>query len=85
MTNVFTSHQSPNPSSPSSFSMTFKNGYTVSVAYGGIAYGNGEATAEVAAWRKDIDGFYRLGENDDVIGHQTPEQVLAIMNTLASL
>lgn len=72
----------------SNFSMTFANGYTVSLAMGEGMYstagGEGFTSAEVAAW--DSDGnWVRLGDNDDVIGWQSPEQVLAIMNKIAAM
>ena len=71
------------------FAMTFANGYTVSVAMGDGIYsvGNSEdgfTTAEVAAW--DSNGnWVQLGDNDDVVGWQTPEEVLAIMNKVAAM
>ena len=75
------------------FQIAFANGYTVSVQFG---YGNycenryGEdgadsATAEVAAWKTRGGGWVRLGDHDDVIGWQTPDQVLAIMAMIATL
>lgn len=66
------------------FKMTFANGYTVSVAFGDGNYGNGEATAEVGAW--DADGnWVQLGDGNDVVGWQTADEVLAIMNKIAAL
>lgn len=71
------------------FSMKFANGYTVSLAMGTSMYCTGDAetgfsSAEVAAW--DADGnWVKLGDNDDVIGWQSPEQVLAIMNKIAAM
>ena len=69
------------------FHITFANGCTVSVQWNPGNYvddRNGEhgehrksRNAEVAAW--DANGkWIRLGD-DDVVGWQTPEQVLAIM------
>ncbi len=77
------------------FHVTFANGYTVSVQFGKYSYcGNrtfeleAEAPdhcvdAEVAAWGPD--GKWLKMEGDDVIGWQTPEQVLAIMNMVAAI
>jgi hypothetical protein len=76
-------------SSISNFSMKFANGYTVSLAMGDGIYSNGNmedgfSSVEVAAW--DADGkWIRLGDNDDVIGWQSPEEVLAIMNKVAAM
>ena len=72
-----------------SFAMTFANGYTVSMAMGDGTYSNGNSedgftSVEVAAW--DVDGnWVQLGNNDDVVGWQTPDQVLAIMNKVAAM
>ena len=72
----------------SNFSMKFANGYTVSLAMGEGMYSTagdeGFTSVEVAAW--DSDGnWVKLGNNDDVIGWQSPEQILAIMNTIAAM
>jgi hypothetical protein len=79
-------------SSISNFSMKFANGYTVSLAMGDSVYSSGNASGnqddgyssvEVGAW--DADGTWiKLGDNNDVIGWQSPEEVLAIMNKVAS-
>jgi hypothetical protein len=72
------------------FSMTFPNGYTVSLAMGEGMYSTDSANSEgfsaveVAAWNKDGE-WVKLGDNDDVIGWQSPEEVLAIMNKIAAL
>ena len=74
------------------FAMTFANGYTVSVQWGGGNYCDNRnlpfrgvdaavppsKTAEVAVWDAD-DKWVTLSEHDDVIGYQTPEQVAAII------
>lgn len=39
--------------------------------------------AEVAAWSPD-GAWFPIAEDDDVIGNQTPAQVLAIMNKVAA-
>ena len=64
----------------------YANGYSVSVAFHKHSYSNGgKTTAEVAVFNPDGD-FYRMpGESDDVIGHQTPEQVLALSVKVALL
>jgi hypothetical protein len=75
------------------FQITFANGYTVSVQFG---YGNycenrygkngaESANAEVAAFKSHGGEWVRLGEHDNVIGHQTPDQVLGIMAMIATL
>jgi predicted transcriptional regulator len=75
-------------SSVANFSMKFANGYTVSLAMGDGIYSNGNmedgfSAIEVAAW--DADGkWIKLSDNDDVIGWQSAEEVLAIMNKVAS-
>jgi hypothetical protein len=76
-------------SSVGNFSMKFANGYTVSLAMGDGIYSSGNqddgySSVEVAAW--DADGkWIKLSDNDDVIGWQSAEEVLAIMNKVAAL
>jgi hypothetical protein len=76
-------------SSVGNFSMKFANGYTVSLAMGDGIYSNGTmedgfSSVEVAAW--DAEGnWIQLGDNNDVIGWQSPEEVLAIMNKVAAM
>ena len=80
------------------FQMTFANGYTVSVQWGPGNYTDDRSQdcdpkhsqqwvrmlAEVAAW--DRSGkWVHLGENDDVLGFQSPSEVLAVMNKIAAL
>jgi len=71
------------------FAMTFANGYTVSVAMGDGIYSDGNSedgfsSVEVAAW--DASGVWvKLGDNDDVVGWQSPDKVLAIMNKVAAM
>lgn len=74
------------------FAMTFANGYTVSVQWGGGNYCDNRSlpfrgvdaavpaskTAEVAVWNADGE-WVALTDHDDVIGYQTPEQVAAII------
>ena len=80
------------------FQMTFANGYTISVQFGNGNYCDnrhyGElvsfeqpvppsSNAEVAAWDKD-GHWLKLGEYDDVIGWQTPDQIAAIIADISS-
>lgn len=79
------------------FHMTFENGYTVSVQFG---YGNYSAnrydckygedvppskTAEFAAWDANNNWVRFDGENDDVIGYITADEVLRRMNEVAAM
>jgi hypothetical protein len=73
------------------FHITFANGNTVSVQWHKAAYCENRgfeslksSTAEVAAWNAKGEWF-KLGENDDVIGYQTPEQVLEILNRFSKV
>lgn len=65
----------------------FDNGYSISVVSGEGMYGNinfdkfNESTFEVAAFDTNSN-FIRLTEFDDVIGHQTKNQVTNIMTAL---
>ncbi len=71
------------------FSMTFANGYSVSVAMGDGTYSNGNSedgftSVEVAAW--DADGnWVELGHDDTLVGWQHSDQVLALMNKVAAM
>ncbi|CAN7172835.1 hypothetical protein [Brevundimonas sp. LjRoot202] len=78
------------------FHVTFENGWTVSVQFGRGNYsGNydhtgayadpvpASPTAEVAAWPNGGE-MIALGDGDTVLGWQTPEQVLALMNDIAA-
>ena len=70
------------------FSMTFANGYTVSLAMGDGVYSNGNredgfSSVEVAGWGAD-GNWVQLGDGD-VVGWQSPEEVLAIMNKVAAM
>ena len=75
------------------FHMTFANGYTVSVQFGRDNYcenrygndGDKSPNAEIAAWSSLSGKCVELGDNDAVIGWQTPDQVLAIMARIANL
>ena len=75
------------------FSMRFANAYTVSLAMGDSIYCTpmvddgetfGYSSVEVAAW--DSNGnWVKLGDNDDVAGWVSADDVLAIMNKVAAL
>ncbi len=78
------------------FRMTFENGWTISVQWSAWNYCENReynitggptpshcVNAECAVWDKNGDWF-RLGENDDVIGWQSPEQVSALISRVAS-
>jgi len=65
----------------------FDNGYSISVVSGDGMYGDinfdefTKSTFEVAAFDTNSN-FIRLTEFDDVIGHQTKDQVTDIMTAL---
>jgi hypothetical protein len=64
--------------------MTFKNGYTISVQFSKTNYSDGgETTAEIAAWGPD-GKWMKLSEHDDVRGWCSPDDVLEVMNKVAS-
>lgn len=79
------------------FSITFANGYTVSVQFGPANYCDhydaryeereecgeiGSGTAETALIK---DNEFIKYEGDDVQGYRTPEQVLELLNYAAQL
>lgn len=85
----FMGRSEDDPDKLGNFSMTFPNGYTLSLAMGTTAYSKGNhetgySVVEVAAWDENGE-WVKLQEFDDVIGYQTPTQVLEIMNKVASL
>lgn len=76
------------------FHVTFANGHTVSVQFGGGNYcenrdmdfsqnaqagEKGSATVETAHWGPDGEFIQLPGASDDVNGYQTPEQVLELL------
>jgi len=66
------------------FHITFKNGYTMSVQFSKNNYSDGgETTAEIAAWGPDKK-WMKLSEHDDVRGWCSPDEVLEVMNMVAS-
>ena len=79
------------------FHVAFDNGYTVSVQWGDGNYCSPRGTdfrtdappkeahqVEVAAWSSTGD-WVKLSDNDDVIGWQSADDVLAIMTRIAAL
>lgn len=82
------------------FHITFENGFTVSVQFGGgnycsnydLAVGSGRSgedlprssTAELAAWGAD-GSWLQLEEGDDVVGYQSPADVLAALVKVAAI
>lgn len=74
------------------FQMTFENGWTVSVQWGGGTYSDNHytdfrtvidsANAEVAAWDK-FGNWHDFGE-DTVKGWQTPDEVARFIQFIAS-
>lgn len=78
------------------FHITFSNGWTVSVQFGGGNYSENydlpighrsgpvpkSGTAEIAAWPNGGE-MITLADGDTVAGWQTPEQVLALMVDVA--
>ena len=66
------------------FHITFKNGYTMSVQFSKTNYSDGgETTAEIAAWGPDGQ-WLKLSDHDDVRGWCSPDEVLEVMNMVAS-
>jgi hypothetical protein len=66
------------------FHMVFKNGYTMSVQFSKTNYSDGGVTtAEIAAWGPDGQ-WLKLSEHDDVRGWCSPDEVLEVMNMVAS-
>jgi len=84
MANFSITHMGRGPAK--GFHMTFANGHTISVQWGEGNYGDeGVTTCEVAAWDRNRHWVDVGNPDDDVIGYQTPDQVLAIMNRIAAL
>jgi len=79
------------------FHITFINGYTVSVQFGRGNYSDNynfegsydgpvpaSRTAEVAAW--DNEGnWFPLGDDEEIAGYMTANEVLEIMNKVAAI
>jgi len=66
------------------FSMTFENGYTISVQFSKMNYSDGKTTAEVAAWSED-GTWYKLGANDNVVGWRTTDEVADLIQLVKNL
>ena len=81
------------------FHITFANGVTVSVQFGGGNYCNNynvsvmaptseSNNAEVAVFKKSYGGWLTLEfdpeAGDDVLGYQSPEDVLRLLNWAAA-
>lgn len=74
------------------FHMTFDNGWTISVQFGSGNYisdrghDGHSADAEIAAWGPDGEWYRFEDSNDDqVLGWQSPDQVLRWMNFFANM
>ena len=65
------------------FSMTFENGYTISVQFSKMNYSDGKTTAEVAAWSED-GTWYKL-EANDVVGWRTTDEVADLIQLVKNL
>lgn len=63
--------------------LDFENGYGISVVTGSAAY-CGVGTYEVAIM-KDGNLCYSTDITDDVLGHQTPDEITEVMIKLQSL
>lgn len=74
------------------FKMTFSNGYTISVIFGESSKSDqGETTAEVAVWHSVKGHWLAFKEGawvklpllcTEVLGHQTPDQVADLIQSL---
>jgi hypothetical protein len=61
------------------FFIRFNNGYEVSVQFGAWLHcDGGKATAEVAVFDPEGD-LVKLAENNDVLGHVSPEKVAELI------
>ena len=81
----------------SGFQLTFANGMTVSVQFGGGTYSSNRGapygeptadanTAETAIWNKNGDWIKRLATDGDTVqGWQSPDDVAATITWAASL
>ena len=58
--------------------------YIFSVTYGGLAYGNGDDSYELAVIDADTDEFVQLREYDNVLGWQTRDEINHLMNQAAN-
>lgn len=63
------------------FNMTFENGYVVSVVF---AQNKDSVAVEIGAW--DNEGrWIDLGGVDKILPWQSPDELLAVMNKIASM
>jgi len=79
----------------SGFTMTFSNGYTISVSFRERSYSDqGETTAEVAVWHSKEDHWLYFEDGawvivpegrTAVLGHQTPDQIASHMVLISKL
>ena len=60
------------------------NGYTISIVGGPGLYGDGMSTFEVAVWEGDNGDWVRLSPYDDVLGHQTLDEVHQIIDDISN-
>jgi len=60
------------------------NGYTISIVGGGIGlYGDGVNTFEVAAWEGDNGEWIKLSPYNDVLAHQSIDEVHQIIDDIS--
>lgn len=76
---IFESHPNIMMGFSTQATMTFENGYGVSVITGRAAYGSDNAPYELAVLGKDGSLTYDTPITDDVIGHLTPDEVTQLM------
>ena len=71
------------------FHMTFENGWTLSVQFGPHHYCDSKNTWESSSSNAEVavfnpkGAFTTLSNGDNVLGCQTPAQVLALMNEVS--
>jgi hypothetical protein len=65
--------------------MFFGNGYGVSILLGDRFYSNGVDTYEVAIMDDYENVCYSSGLTEDVLGHQSKEEVMEIIEIIANL
>ena len=65
--------------------LTFPNGYGISIVQGEESYGGAEGLFEIAPINQegDLDGSV-LGEEDDVLGYLTKENVIRYAHMIAT-
>lgn len=71
------------------FFLKFENGYSISVRWGPFHYRDSDDEGNVIAAEVAVfdpkEKFIRLGEFDDVLGHQTPNQVAELIAKYSSI